>query len=181
MPKFPCGSALNVGSIHPWNMTTTFEQPKHLNDVTCQRIIRAVWPIFMVCGCLLSGMMVFGLWQRAAAGEHVTAWRWIAAVGVGFVMVGLFRLQLLFESSRRRYVEFRGDKLFLARRGNIAIRRFVTWSLSSDKIEPRYTQLLLVYRYGFGQKRWSMLLDDDQQIKELRDALTLQIPQQNAA
>jgi hypothetical protein len=161
-------------------MTTTFEQPKHLSIVAYQRLVRAVWPMFLVCGGLLSAMLVFGLWRRAVAGEQVSAWRWIAAASVGFLVVGLFWLGLLFESSRRRYVEFRGDRLFLAQRGAVAVRRFITWSMSPDPIEPRYTRLQLVYRFGLGRKRWSMLLDDERQIAELRDALT-QIPQRDAA
>ena len=161
-------------------MTTTFEQPKHLNVVIYRRVVRAVWPIFLICGGLLSAMMVVGLWHRAVAGEQVAAWRWVAAVGVGFLMVGLIHLGFLFERSRRRYVEFRGDRLFLAQRGGVAIRRFITWSLSPDPIEPRYTRLQLVYRFGFGRKRWSMLLDDASQIVELRFALTAQIPQRDA-
>ena len=161
-------------------MITTFEQPKHLSLVSYQRTVRAVWPVFLVFGCILSAMLVFGLWRRAAAGEQVAAWRWIAAAGIGFLQVGLIRLGLLCERSRRRYVEFRGDRLFLAQRGAIAIRRFLTWSLSPDPIEPRYTRLQLVYRFGFGRKRWSMLLDDEKQIAELRDALR-QIPKRDAA
>jgi hypothetical protein len=163
------------------NMTATFEQPKHLNVVTYQRAIRAVWPVFLVCGCILSAMLVFDLWRRAAAGEQVATWCWIVATGIGFFMVGLIRLRLFFERSRRRYVEFRGDKLFLAQRGAVAFRRFITWSLSPDPIEPRYTRLQLVYRFSLGRKRWSMLLDDATQIAELRHALTAQIPQRHAA
>jgi hypothetical protein len=159
----------------------TFEQPKHLNIVTYQRVVRAVWPIFLFWGGLLSSMMVFGLWRRAAAGEHVAGWRWIGAAGVGFLLLGLIHLGLLFERSRRRYVELRGDRFFLAQRGAVAIRRFITWSLSPDPIEPRYTRLQLIYRFGFGRKRWSMLLDDASQIAELRDALTAHIPQRDAA
>ncbi|HEV2208992.1 MAG TPA: hypothetical protein VG167_09475 [Verrucomicrobiae bacterium] len=157
----------------------TFEQPKHLNVVTYQRVVRAFWPVFLVWGGLLSAMMVFGLWRRASLGEQVSAWRWGAAAGVGFLAVGLVRLGLLFERSRRRYVEFRGDRLFLAQRGTVAARRFVTWSLSPDSVEPRYTRLQLVYKFGFGRKRWSMLLDDATQIADLRHALTSHISQRD--
>src|SRR5882672_7615263 len=132
-----------VGRLLKYDTTMTFEQPKHLNVVTYQRVLRAVWPIFLVGGGLLSAMTLFGLWRRAAAGEQVAPWRWIGAAGVGLSMVGLIRLGLFFERSRRRFVEFRGDRLLLAQRGAVAIRRFITWSLSPDPIEPRYTRLQL--------------------------------------
>jgi len=159
----------------------TFEQPKYLNAVTHQRFVRAVWPIFLFWGGLISAMMLFDLWRRAAAGEQVAPWRWIGAAGVGFLMLGLVRLGFFAERSRRRFVEFRGDRLFLAQCGAVAIRRFVTWSLSPDPIEPRYTRLQLVYRFGLGRKRWSMLLEDAGQIAELKQALAAHIPQRDAA
>ena len=96
-------------------------------------------------------------------------------------MVGLIRLGLLFERSRRRFLEVRGDRLILAQRGTVAIRRIITWSLSPDRLEPRYTRLQLVYRFGLGRKRWNMLLDDVSEIAELRHALTAQIPQREVA
>ena len=159
----------------------TFEQPKHLNVVRYRRVVRAFWPVFLLAGGLTSVLMVFGLWLRAAVGEQVSAWRWAAAAGVGFCQVGLLRLGLVFERSCRRYVEFRADRLFLAQRGAVAVRRFVTWSLSPDPIEPRYTRLKLIYKSGFGRKRWSMLLDDASQIADLRHALTSQFPQREMA
>lgn len=161
-------------------MSTTFEQPKHLNVVTYQRVVRAVWPVFLVWGGLLSGVLVFGLWRRAVAGEQIAMWRWVAGGGLGFLMVGLIRVGLIYEKSRRRYVEFRGDRLVLAQRGVIALRRFVAWSLLPDPVGPKYTRLQLVYRFGFGRRRWTMLLDDERQISELRHALSAEIPQQSA-
>jgi hypothetical protein len=125
-------------------------------------------------------MLLIGLWRRAAAGEHVATWRWVAAGGVGFLMVGLIRLSLLLTRSQRRYIEFRSDKIFLSQRGCVAIPRFIGWSVSPDLIEPRYTCLQLIYKFGFGLKRWEMLLDDEIQISELRQALATQIPQKQA-
>lgn len=162
-------------------MSMTFEQPKHLNFVIYQRTVRALQPMLLVSGAILSGMMLIGLWRRAGASEQVSAWRWMAGVGVGLLMAGLIRLSLLFELSRRRSIEFRGGELLLTRRGVVALRRIIAWSLSPDPIEPRYTQLRLTYRFGLGRKHWTMLLDDDAQISELRHALTLQIPQKMAA
>jgi hypothetical protein len=159
------------------HMTTTFEQPKHLNLVTYRRVVRIFAPMFTIYGIFLSGMLIFSLWRRAEAGEQVATWRWMAAIGVGFLIPGSLRLNLLYEKSRRRYVEFRGERLFLAKHGVIAIRRFVTWSLSADPIDPRYTRLQLIYRCGFGERRWTMLLDDDSQISKLRYLLTSQLPQ----
>lgn len=81
------------------------------------------------------------------------------------------------ELSRRRYIEFRDGGIFLARRGTVGIRRFVSWSLSPDSLEPRYTRLRLTYKFGLGRKHWSMLLDDGGEIAALRHELSLQIPE----
>jgi hypothetical protein len=126
-------------------------------------------------------MMAFGLWRRSAAGEQVSAWRWIAAAGVGFLQVALIRLGLLYERTRRRYLEFRGERIVLGQRGAVAIRRLMAWSLTPDLIEPRYTRLRFVYRFGLGRKHWSTLLDDETQIAELRHALISHIPEKEAA
>lgn len=161
-------------------MNAIFEQPRHLNVVEYHRFVRAVWPVLLVCGGLFSALAVFGLWLEAAAGEQIEIWRWIAAGGAGWLMVGVIWIWLVFETSRRRYVEFRGDRLFLSQQGVVAIGRFIAWSLLPDPIDPRYTRLQLVYRFGRGRKRWIMLLDDDKQISELRNALSAAIPQQGA-
>lgn len=158
-------------------MITTFEQPKHLNDIIYRRTIRAIWPFFLILGGLLSGVVLLKLWLRASAGESVSMGRWIAAAGVGFVSpIGVLFL-LRYQRSQRRYMEFRGDKIFLAERGNIARPRFISWSLTPDKLEPHHTCLQLVYKFGLGRKRWTMLLEDAAQISELKQVLTLQILQ----
>jgi hypothetical protein len=162
-------------------MSMTFEQPKHLSVVNYQRLVRTLRPMLLISGTILSGMVLIALWRRAESGEQVSAWRWMAGATVGLLMAALIRVTLLFEKSRRRCIEFRGDGLLLTRRGAIALRRFIAWSLSPDPIEPRYTRLRLTYRFGLGRKHWTMLLDDDAQISELRHALTLQIPQEMVA
>jgi hypothetical protein len=162
-------------------MTTTFEQPEHLNLVAYRRLVRVCWRIFLPCGALLSALLLIGLWRRAAAGEQVSTWRWLAAASVGFLEVGLIRLGMRCEKSKRRYLEFRGDRLFLSGRGGIATRRFISWSFLPDPLEPRYTRLQLVYRFGLGRQRWSMLLDDNQPLAALGHALMLHLPQSKAA
>jgi hypothetical protein len=167
-------SALDM-AFYPRGMT--FEQPKHLNVVIYRRLAHALQPILLVSGVILSGMMVIGLWRRAEAGEQVSAWRWMTGAAVGLLSAGLVRLALLFEKSRRRYIEFRGDGLLLAQRGVVAPCRLISWSLSPDPIEPGYTRLGMTYKFGLGRKHWTMLLDDEAQIAGLRHALTLQFPQ----
>lgn len=162
-------------------MITTFEQPKHLNDNIYRRTVRMVWPLFLASGGLLSGMVLLKLWLRASAGESVSMGRWIAAAGVGFLSPFGVLLMLRYQRSQRRYLEFRGDKIFLAERGNIARHRFISWSLTPDKLESRFTCLQLVYKFGLGRKRWTMLLEDAAQISELKQVLTLQIPQKETA
>jgi hypothetical protein len=98
---------------------------------------------------------------------------------LGLWAAGLQCLALRLESSRRRYVEFRDDSIFLAQRGVVALRRFVSWSLAPDPLEPRYTRLLLTYKFGLTRKRWSMLLDDAEHIAALKHALSIQIPQKD--
>jgi hypothetical protein len=161
-------------------MSMTFEQPKHLNVVIHQRAVRDLRPVLLVSGVMLSGLALIGLWRRAESGEQVSAWRWMAGAAVGPLMAVLMRLIPLSGKSRRRCIEFRGDGILLTGLGVVAFRRFVTWSLSPDPIEPQYTRLRLTYRFGLGRKHWTMLLDDDAQISELRLALTLQIPPERA-
>jgi hypothetical protein len=84
----------------------------------------------------------------------------MAGAAVGPLNAGLLRLTLLFEKSRRRCIEFRGDGILLT---------------------PRGARLRLTYRFGLGRKNWTMLLDDDAQILELRHALASQIPPEKAA
>lgn len=161
-------------------MGTTFEQPKHLSLVRYRRLVRALQPVLIVYGVVISGSVLIGLWRRAAAGQQFSILYWIAGATVGLWAASLIRLALRLEMARRCYIEFRDGRLVLARRGVLALRRFVSWSLSPDAVEPRYTRLRLTYKFGFGRKHWIMLLDDDEQIEELRHALSLQIPQKDA-
>ena|SRR6266496_3728136 len=161
-------------------MSTTFEEPEHLSEVSYQRVVRAFQPVLILYAVLIPAPVLIALWRRAEAGQHVSVLNWMMGATVGLWAAGLLRLALRFEGSRRRYIQLRDDGLFLARRGVIALRRIVAWSLSSDTVEPRYTRFQVIYRHGFGRKRWSMLLDDDGQISQLRKALESHIPQSNA-
>lgn len=158
-------------------MSTTFEQPKHLAAVSHQRLIRDSQPLLIAQGILVSCLGLFFLYNRPATGQQVKFWEWTLGATLGLWFVGLHRLALHLESPRRRYVEFRDGGIFLAQRGLVALRRFVSWSIAPDRLEPRYTRLLLIYTFGLGRKRWSMLLDDAEQIAALRRALSTQIPQ----
>ena len=86
-------------------------------------------------------MTVFGVCRRAVSREEVSVWRWIGATGIGFLIVGLFLLGAAFESSRPRYIEFQGDKLFLAGRGAVPVELVMTWSSAPDPMGPSYTRL----------------------------------------
>jgi hypothetical protein len=157
-------------------MNTTFEQPRHLAAVSYQRVVRAIHPLLIAYGILMSCLVILVLYRRAAAGQEVTSLEWMLGATVGLLAAGLHRLALRLESSGRRYVEFRDGGIFLARRGVVALRRFVSWSLAPDPLEPRYTRLLLTYKFALGRKHWSMLLDDADHIAALRHALSTQIP-----
>ena len=161
-------------------MRTTFEQPKHLTRVCYRRAVHAFQPVLIVYGIVMSGLVLVALWRQAEAGAEISILRWMLGATVGLWAAGLIRLAMRLELSRRRYVEFRDGGIFLARRGVIALRRFVSWSLSPDPVEPRYTRLRLTYKFGLGKKHWSMLLDDDEQIAALRHALSLQVQQKDA-
>jgi len=162
-------------------MITSFEQPKHLVVVQHRRVLRAMMPMLWLAGGCLSATMVLTMWRRSVAGGHVDAWEWIAAASVGLVQVGLIRLGLWYEGSRRRYLEFQGGKIVLGQSGPVATKRFITWSMAPDPITSEYMRLRLVYRCGLGRKGWTMLLDDRTQIEELRRELKWQMPQQEAA
>jgi hypothetical protein len=162
-------------------MGMTFEQPKHLSRVSYRRLIRACQPLLIFYGVVMSGSVLIALWKRAATGQQIAILHWMVGATIGLWGAGLMRLALRLEMSRRRYIEFRDGRLVLARCGVFALRRFVSWSLSPDEFEPRHTRLRLTYKVGFGRKHWIMLLDDDEQIEELRQALSLQIPQKDAA
>lgn len=118
---------------------------------------------------------------RASSGQPARTLDWVLALSSGFIIAGMIRLGLLWIKIERRYVEFRGERLFLAEGGVTAKRRLIEWSFSPDVVEPRYTRLLLVYKFGRGRKRWRMLLDDDRQISELKRSLEEQFPQEKAA
>ena len=160
-------------------MNSIFEQPKHLRVVSYQRLVRALQPILFVYGVVISGLVLVALWRRAEAGQQISVLRWMFGATVGLWAAGLMRFAMRLELSRRRYVEFRDDGIFLARRGIVPLRRFVSWSLSPDAVEPRYTRVRLTYKFGVGRKHWTMLLDDDGQIAALRLALSRQIPQKD--
>jgi hypothetical protein len=158
-------------------MSTTFEQSRQLNVVVYKRLLRDLEPVSLAAGVIISGILFVGLWREAEAGKQVAAWCWAASAGIGVLVAGQLRLLLLVNKSSRRYMEFQGDRLFLTRRRPVALRRVISWSLVPDPIEPRYTVLRLTYRFGRGRKHWTMLMDNDAQISELRHALTLRIPQ----
>ena len=160
-------------------MNTIFEQPKHLTAVCYQRLVHAFQPVLIVYGLVMSGLVLMALWRKAEAGQEISILNWMLGATVGLWAAGLIRLAMRLELSRRRYVEFRDGGIFLARRGIVTLRRFVSWSLSPDPVDPCYTRLRLTYKFGLGRKRWSMLLDDDEQIAALRHALSLQIPRKD--
>ena len=160
-------------------MNKTFEQPKHLTAVCYQRRVHAFQPVLIVHCVVMSGLVLIALWRRAAAGQEISILRWVLGTTVGLWSAGLIRLAMRLELWRRRYFEFRDGGIFLARRGVIALRRFVSWSLAPDPVQPRYSRLRLTYKFGLGRKHWSMLLDDDEQIAALRHELSLQIPQKD--
>jgi hypothetical protein len=160
-------------------VNTTFEQPKHLAAVSYRRQVRDFQPLIIAYGILMSCLVLFVLYRRTAIGQQVALWEWLVGATLGLWVVGLHRLALRLESSRRRYVEFRNGGIFLAQRGVVALRRFVSWSLAPDPLEPRYNRLLLTYKFGLGRQRWSMLLDDAEHTAALRHALSTQIPQKD--
>lgn len=138
-------------------------------------------PLFIVNALLLSGLVLIGLWRRAEAGQQISGLNWVLGASVGLWAAGLARLALRLDMSNRRYLELRHNAIFLARRGVVALRRFVDWSITPDPVEPRYTRLRLTYKFGFGRKQWTMLLDDQAQISELRRELEARIPRMNGS
>jgi hypothetical protein len=162
-------------------MGATFEQPKHLNAVCSQRLIQAFRPVLVTFAVVLAGLVLVALWRKADAGEHISVLNWVLGASVGLWSAVLVRLALRWELNNLRYLECRDNGLFLARRGFVAFRRFVDWSITPDSVEPRYTRLRLTYKFGFGRKQWTMLLDDQAQISGLRRELEARIPRMNGS
>lgn len=153
----------------------TFEQPKRLNVVLQKRNVRLAYPAFIGMGLLLSAMLLFGTWQKAKMGQHFSPSAWIGLAFIGPLQITALLLMLRFYSERR-YIEFRDNGFYLSSRGNIKLKRIVNWSISPDLIEPRYFRLQIIYKYGFGRKRWTLLLDDHAQVSQLRDGLKERLP-----
>jgi len=154
----------------------TFEQPKHLNAVCYQRVIRTLRPLLIACAVILSGLALTALWRRAEAGQQVSGLNWVLGASVGLCAAIVCRLTLRFDMRNRRYLEFRDEGLFLSGRGFVNFGRVLDSSISPDPIEPSYTRVRLTHKSGFGRKHWTMLLDDEAQISELRDALEARMP-----
>lgn len=152
-------------------MRATFEQPKHLNAVCYQRVVRTVRPLVIVSALLLSGLALIALWRRAAAGAQISATQWVFGGSLGLWVAVIAWLGLRLELWNRHHLEFREHGLFLAGRGGVPFHKFLYWSITPDPVEPRYTRLRLTYKSGFARKQWTMLLDDESQISELRDSL----------
>src|SRR5688572_4939730 len=89
------------------HVSAMFEQPKHLSLVSHRRVVRALQPMLIVYGVVISGSVLIGLWQRAAAGQRFSILHWIVGATIGLWAASLIRLTLRFEMSRRRYIEFR--------------------------------------------------------------------------
>ncbi len=162
-------------------MRAVFEQPKHLNAVCYQRLVRTLRPLLVVGAVILSGLALTALWRRAEAGQQVSGLNWVLGACAGLCAAMVCRLTLRFDMRNRRYLEFRDEGLFLSGRGFVNFGRVLDSSISPDPIEPRYTRVRLTYKCGFGGKHWTMLLDDAAQISELRNTLKQRIPRRTAA
>jgi hypothetical protein len=148
-----------------------FEQPKHLSKVRYQRAVRTLRSLIIVSALLLSGLGLIALWRQATAGQQVSTAQWVLAGSLGLWVAVVVWLGLRLELWNRHYLEFRDQGLFLAWRGGVPFHRFLDWSIAPDPVEPRYTRLRLIYKSGPARKRWTMLLDDEAQISELREML----------
>ena len=150
-----------------------FEQPKHLNEVRYRRTARIFRPALVVYLVLMPMVMYIALWSQVEIAEKVSIARWLECSMYGLMgplyLWGLMR----FEASWRRYIEFRGERIFLAMHGEYAIARVKGWSFTPYPDDPRLTRLLLTISH---RKNWSMLLDDENQIAQLRQELEIRVP-----
>lgn len=153
-----------------------FEQPKHLTKANRVKQIRGAALVFLFPSVLLSVVTIAIPLQRYQAGREVSDWEWILAASIGLIQFLLVRLGLYISLSSARYIEFKGDKIDLAERGKIAISRIKEWSLTPDTLAPGCLRLRIIYKFGFGRKRWSMLLDDQNQADQLKIALNTAVP-----
>lgn len=148
------------------------EQPQHLTRQIHEKTFRLVLPMSISSAMLLSGTMVTILILEASHGKGTDAFRWIAALSVGpLVAAGMITL-LSNVSRRRRFLELREDGIRLSDRGLIRWNRILEWTPAPWSADNRVTRITVTYRFGFGQQRWSMLLDDTGQIANLQDRFT---------
>jgi hypothetical protein len=154
-----------------------FEQPKHLADAYREQQYRAIRPALCFLSVCLSLIALLKVWMRHRAEHSVSIWNWFLAGSIGGFAFFLYRWGICFGLSRPRYVDLQGDKLFLAERGKIGVNRITEWSLKPDAAMPHCLRLLIVYRFGFGKKRWWMLLDDHDQALLLKRALETHFPE----
>lgn len=66
-------------------------------------------------------MVLISLWLRVRAGEYVSPRRWLVGAGLWIVIGILLYIKFWIESKLTRYIEFRGDKIYLSQKGTIAL------------------------------------------------------------
>lgn len=114
----------------------TFEQPKHLNAVCYQRVVRTVRPLVIVSALLLSGLGLIALWRRATAGQQISTAQRVFVGSLGLWVAVIAWLGLRLELWNQNYLEFREHGLFLAVSGDVPFHRFLDWSVTPDPVEP---------------------------------------------
>jgi len=120
-------------------------------------------------------LLLLKLFLRVQAGQNISEFEWIVGASAGVIVFLLLRLALSISLSRTRYMEFKGGKVDLAGQGKIALNRIREWSLRPDAVAG-CLRLQIVYKFGLGKKRWSMLLDDRNQAEQLKIALESAAP-----
>ena len=157
-----------------------FEQPLRLNRILYMRIIRALHPMTRWFALAVTAGVLIALGCKSLAGEDIPTSRWLLGATSGTLSSWCFRIAVLISVARPRIIVFRADRVCLSDIGTVSTDRIIHWSLDRDMADEstglRCARLEIVCRGLLWDRRWSMLLDDNDVTERLTDALRGYLP-----
>ncbi len=175
----------------------TFEQPKHLKEVQYRRQVRKLGLGMIMLSAIVTLFTLLLYCINAWTNQPAPRRSWIIILAIGPLYWAVFRALLWFQLRSGRFLEFRNDRIFLSSKGEYSTWIINRWSLAPDALDPRITLLrislspfgirrteLKAGKGGFlttpfllpGGARWSMLLDNPEEIARLREELSVRCP-----
>ena len=174
----------------------TFEQPKHLKEVQYRREVRNLGLVMIMFLVIVTFSTLFLYGINSWMDQPTPKRSWIILAICPFCWAA-FRAVLWFQARSRRFLEFRNDRIFLSSKGEYPIQAVTGWSFAPDILNPAFSVLRISVSYpGFWMKeirrrkraifttplhsrpgeRWSMLLDNPEEIARLREELSIRCP-----